>query len=170
MKLVSTNHINKEDEKLAKKLGNFCNNPAGCEDLLTKTLNKIDITQEDMQKRSLLSSSSDTANRSANADSYAKSHLSNLKIYMPIAAILIILVGGVFIGNNGFWTNSNISNEGTGGPAPDGTVNTTVSALTTESNSELDIENQLQSDTQTSIDDVYNSTKSFGEISDEISL
>lgn len=162
MKIIATRHINKEDEKIARKLSAFCNNSDDCKDLFADTLSKLDTADTDAQMRNILNATSE--------EGYATPRFSKVKIYMPIAAVVLLLAGGIFIGNQGFENNSTLSIVNNSANKPDGTVATTASSLTAESNSELDIENQLQADTQASIDEIYNSTKSLGDISNEISL
>jgi len=170
MKIISTKHINIEDEKIAKQLNALCSNPDNCKDLLLQTLSKINLEESDLQKRSILNATVNQDSIEAKTTSSGIARFSKLKLYMPIAAVMILLAGSIFVGNIGFINNSNTSVINSTTNRPDGTVATTVSSITSESDSELGIENQLQAEMQTSIDDVYNSTKSFGEVSDEISL
>ena len=164
MRIISTKHINIEDEQIAKKLNSLYLKPSGCKDLLARTLSKIDITESDLQKRTLLNATS------LNDVPTKTSKYNRFKIYMPLTAIFIILIGGVFVGSRSFQNNSNISIINNSSYKPDGTVTTTATVLANEASSEVDIEDQLQSDTQASINDIYNSAKSFGDISNEISL
>ena len=164
MRIISTKHINIEDEQIAKRLNSLCVEPSDCKDLFAQTLSKIDISESDLQKRNILNASS-SYNPLGKSTKYNK-----LKIYMPLTAVFILLVGGIFIGNVGFQNNSNLSIINSSSNKPDGTVATTASVFQTETVSEVDIENQLQNETQSSINDIYNSAKSFGDISNEISL
>lgn len=164
MRIISTKHINIEDEQIAKKLNSLCVKSSDCKDLLAQTLSKIDITESDLQKRTLLNTSS-FDNASTKASKY-----NRFKIYMPLTAVFILLIGGIFVGSRSFQNSSNISIINNSNYKPDGTVTTTATVFASEASSEVDIENQLQSDTQASIDDIYSSAKSFGDISNEISL
>lgn len=170
MKIIATKHINIEDEKIAKKLNALCANPENCKTLLKQTLSKIDFEESDLQKRNILNATISQGDAEPEPVSHGMARFSKLKLYTPIAAVMILLAGGIFVGNIGFNNNSSTSVINSTATKPDGTVATAASALTIESNSELDIENQLQVEMQASIDDVYNSTKSVGEVSDEISL
>lgn len=170
MKIIATKHINKKDEKIAKKLAAFCNNSDECKDLFADTLSKLDTADTDAQLRNILNATSKNGHTDSEPQSYATSRFSRVKIYMPIAAVALLLAGGIFIGNKGFENDSTLSIINNSANKPDGSVATTALSLTAESSSELDIENQLQADTQASIDEIYNSTKSLGDISNEISL
>ena len=143
-------HINIEDEQIAKRLNSLCVEPSDCKDLFAQTLSKIDISESDLQKRNILNASS-SYNPLGKSTKYNK-----LKIYMPLTAVFILLVGGIFICNVGFQNNSNLSIINSSSNKPDGTVATTASVFQTETVSEVDIENQLQNETQSSINDIYN--------------
>lgn len=164
MRIISTKHINIEDEQIAKRLNSLCVEPNDCKDLFAQTLSKIDVSDADLQKRNILNASS----------SYSplgkSSRYNKLKIYMPLTAVFILLAGGIFIGSVGFQNDSNSSIISSSSNKPDGTVSTTASVFLSETTGEVDIENQIQNDTQSSINDIYNSAKSFGDISNEVSL
>lgn len=169
MRIIAEKHINKEDEKIAQKLGVFCNNTDKCKDLLIDTLNKIEVLDSDVQMRNMLNSTKSEYDASSTQPAFV-SRFSRIKVYMPIAAVALILAGGIFIGNRGFENSSTLDIINNSSNKPDGTVSTTTSAITTETNNELDIENQLQAETQASVDEIYNTAKSIGDTSNELSL
>lgn len=168
MRILSSKKISTEDEIIAKKLHLLCIEPNNCKKLFSDTLIKLEINERDLQTRNILNASHETITKD-NSSALAKptNRFNKLKLYMPMAALMILLLGGIFIGNRGFQNNTTQSIINQSENKPNGTVTSAVSSLNSEITSELELENQLQSETQASVEDIFNSAKSFGEISNE---
>ncbi len=157
MNKMYNNKSNNSPEEYAKKLKELKGFSFNKRHLLNNTLQRID--KENNSPRSVIP---ETKNNPI---------LNQLRLYIPIATIMLVVIfGGVFFFKN---NNSNINNNNTNKlsqSAPDGTIENTFNSISADLADESSINDQAMTKGENVVQEVSNEIKQLGDISNDPSL
>jgi len=165
IKKQNTTKLQMTDEAIAKQLRFLAIPNLRNKQLLRTTLNNITIDDSAQSKRHLLQASETRQGHKRTSSSF----VGLFRSFVPMAAIAIVLVmAGLF----GFQrvqnqTPTQISTEQV---APNGTVTNTISSINADLTAEDSLNEQIVSESKTTMSNITTAAQSFGEISNDNSF